>query len=75
MKNYTLERLSDIYRTWCLKKIGGLNVNHDYDWIPGRILRSFFDKDFGYVYVICYGFIFFWMELKYFLLQDYRFEL
>ncbi|XP_023738214.1 sister chromatid cohesion protein PDS5 homolog A isoform X1 [Lactuca sativa] len=47
VKNYTLERLSDIYRTWCLKKIGGLNVNHDYDWIPGRILRSFFDKDFG----------------------------
>ncbi|KAI3499028.1 hypothetical protein L1887_34820 [Cichorium endivia] len=43
VKKYTLERLSDIYRTWCLKKIG----DYDYDWIPGRILRSFFDKDFG----------------------------
>ncbi|KAI3765368.1 hypothetical protein L2E82_15400 [Cichorium intybus] len=43
VKKYTLERLSDIYR----KKIGDSNVNHDYDWIPGRILRSFFDKDFG----------------------------
>ncbi|KAI3718580.1 hypothetical protein L6452_19457 [Arctium lappa] len=45
VKKYTMERLSDIYRTWCSKQIGGLNL--DYDWIPGRILRCFCDKDFG----------------------------
>ena len=50
MKKYTMERLSDIYRTWCLKEIGGLNL--DYDWIPGKILRCFDDKDFGYVIVV-----------------------
>lgn len=47
VKKYTMERLSDIYRTWCLKKIGGSNMNDDYDWIPGRILRCFGEKDFG----------------------------
>ncbi|KAI3740872.1 hypothetical protein L2E82_31347 [Cichorium intybus] len=41
VKKYTMERLSDIYRTWCLKH----TVSDDYDWIPGRILRCFFDKD------------------------------
>ncbi|CAI9270247.1 unnamed protein product [Lactuca saligna] len=47
VKKYTMERLSDIYRTCCLKQMAGLNVNvsDDYDWIPGRILRCFFDKD------------------------------
>nr|GEV61445.1 sister chromatid cohesion protein PDS5 homolog B-like isoform X1 [Tanacetum cinerariifolium] len=41
VKKYTMERLSDIYRTWCLKQTG------DYDWIPGRILRCLYDKDIG----------------------------
>ncbi|XP_024988327.1 sister chromatid cohesion protein PDS5 homolog B-like isoform X2 [Cynara cardunculus var. scolymus] len=45
VKKYTMERLSGIYQTWCSKQIGGLNL--DYDWIPGRILRCFYDKDFG----------------------------
>ncbi|KAL4585339.1 hypothetical protein LXL04_009957 [Taraxacum kok-saghyz] len=47
VKKYTLERLSDIYKTWCLKKVGDLNVNLDYDWIPARILKSLFDNDLG----------------------------
>ncbi|KAI3745336.1 hypothetical protein L1987_58447 [Smallanthus sonchifolius] len=45
VKKYTLERLSDIYRIWCLKQIGGSNLNDDYDWIPGRILKCFYEKD------------------------------
>lgn len=43
VKKYTMERLSDIYRTSCLKQAG------DYDWIPGRILRCLYDEDIGYV--------------------------
>ncbi|XP_076934449.1 sister chromatid cohesion protein PDS5 homolog A-like, partial [Bidens hawaiensis] len=47
VKKYTLERLSDIYRIWCLKQLGGLNINDDYAWIPGRILKCLYDKDLG----------------------------
>ncbi|XP_071707442.1 sister chromatid cohesion protein PDS5 homolog A-like [Rutidosis leptorrhynchoides] len=43
LKKYTMERLSDIYRTWCLKKIG----DDDYDWIPGKILTCVYDNDLG----------------------------
>ncbi|KAJ9563026.1 hypothetical protein OSB04_008186 [Centaurea solstitialis] len=45
VKKYTMDRLSDIYRICCSKQIGDLNF--DFDWIPGRILRCFNDKDFG----------------------------
>ncbi|KVI01136.1 Armadillo-like helical, partial [Cynara cardunculus var. scolymus] len=51
VKKYTMERLSDIYRTCCLKHMASLPLNDDYDWIPGRLLRCFYDKDFRYVYV------------------------
>ncbi|KAD4982238.1 hypothetical protein E3N88_18909 [Mikania micrantha] len=47
VKKYTLERLSDMYRIWCLKQIGGSNLNDDYDWIPGRVLKCLYDKDLG----------------------------
>ncbi|KAK9051851.1 hypothetical protein SSX86_028479 [Deinandra increscens subsp. villosa] len=47
VKKYTLERLSDMYRIWCLKQIGGSILNDDYDWIPGRILKCFYEKDLG----------------------------
>ncbi|XP_024982599.1 sister chromatid cohesion protein PDS5 homolog A [Cynara cardunculus var. scolymus] len=46
VKKYTMERLSDIYRTCCLKHMASLPLNDDYDWIPGRLLRCFYDKDF-----------------------------
>ncbi|KAI3698227.1 hypothetical protein L6452_31340 [Arctium lappa] len=46
VKKYTMERLSDIYRTCCLKHMAGLILSDDYDWIPGRLLRCFYDKDF-----------------------------
>ncbi|KAI7731479.1 hypothetical protein M8C21_026903, partial [Ambrosia artemisiifolia] len=45
VKKYTLERLSDIYRIWCLKQLDGSNLSDDYDWIPGRILKCFYEKD------------------------------
>lgn len=45
VKKYTLERLIEIYRVFCEKSSD--NVNPDgYDWIPGKILRCFHDKDF-----------------------------
>nr|XP_043610025.1 sister chromatid cohesion protein PDS5 homolog A isoform X2 [Erigeron canadensis] len=41
VKKYTMERLSDVYRTCCS------DLTRDgYDWIPGRIIRCFYDKDF-----------------------------
>ncbi|KAH0747234.1 hypothetical protein KY285_008891 [Solanum tuberosum] len=46
VKRYTLERLADIYRIYCLNSSGGSIKGVDYDWIPGRILRCFYDKDF-----------------------------
>lgn len=52
VKRYTLERLSDVYRTWCLKHIGGLDSKNEYDWIPGRILRCSYDKDIRYVILV-----------------------
>ncbi|XP_076907861.1 sister chromatid cohesion protein PDS5 homolog A-like [Bidens hawaiensis] len=41
VKKYTIERLSDIYRTSCTK-----HMSDSYIWIPGRIIRCFYDKDF-----------------------------
>ncbi|KAI8524884.1 hypothetical protein RHMOL_Rhmol13G0184300 [Rhododendron molle] len=46
VKKYTMERLADIYRTFCLSHSGGSTKNDDFDWIPGKILRCFYDKDF-----------------------------
>ncbi|XP_021766736.1 sister chromatid cohesion protein PDS5 homolog A-A-like isoform X1 [Chenopodium quinoa] len=44
VKKYTLDRLAEIYRHYCLRcKEGCAN---EYDWIPGKILRCFYDKDF-----------------------------
>ncbi|OIT18711.1 hypothetical protein A4A49_43650, partial [Nicotiana attenuata] len=46
VKKYTLERLADIYRIYCLNSSTGSIKGNEYDWIPGRILRCFYDKDF-----------------------------
>ncbi|KAJ9566892.1 hypothetical protein OSB04_002858 [Centaurea solstitialis] len=37
VKKYTMERLSNIYRTCCSKHMAGLTLKDDYDWIPGRL--------------------------------------
>ncbi|XP_011628282.1 sister chromatid cohesion protein PDS5 homolog A isoform X1 [Amborella trichopoda] len=46
VKSYTMERLAEIYRLYCLKDSDNLIGNGEYDWIPGKLLRCFYDKDF-----------------------------
>ncbi|XP_019419050.1 PREDICTED: sister chromatid cohesion protein PDS5 homolog A-A-like isoform X3 [Lupinus angustifolius] len=45
VKRYTMERLAEIYRVFCENSSDRVNPN-EYDWIPGKILRCFYDKDF-----------------------------
>ncbi|KAK7331159.1 hypothetical protein VNO77_25376 [Canavalia gladiata] len=45
VKMYTMERLADIYRVFCDNSSNIVNPS-EYDWIPGKILRCFYDKDF-----------------------------
>ncbi|KAL9237009.1 hypothetical protein vseg_011602 [Gypsophila vaccaria] len=44
VKKYTLDRLAEIYRLYCVKSKEG--CTGEYDWIPGKIFRCFYDKDF-----------------------------
>ncbi|KAL2932207.1 Sister chromatid cohesion protein PDS5-like protein B [Bienertia sinuspersici] len=44
VKKYTLDRLAEIYKLYCLRCKEG--CTNEYDWIPGKILRCFYDKDF-----------------------------
>ncbi|KAL3627269.1 hypothetical protein CASFOL_028632 [Castilleja foliolosa] len=46
VKRYTMERLADIHRISCASRTGDLTENDAYDWIVGKILRCFYDKDF-----------------------------
>ncbi|KAL7212411.1 hypothetical protein ACSBR2_015154 [Camellia fascicularis] len=46
VKKYTMERLAEIYRVFCLSQSNGSTKTDDFDWIPGKILRCFYDKDF-----------------------------
>ncbi|KAL7213803.1 hypothetical protein ACSBR2_016356 [Camellia fascicularis] len=46
VKKYTMERLVEIYRIFCLSRSNGATETDDLDWIPGKILRCFYDKDF-----------------------------
>ncbi|CAJ2658166.1 unnamed protein product [Trifolium pratense] len=45
VKKYTMERLAEIYRVFCEKSSDTVNPS-GYNWIPGKILRCFYDKDF-----------------------------
>ncbi|KAG4401440.1 hypothetical protein GLYMA_07G268200v4 [Glycine max] len=45
VKKYTMERLTEVYRVACEKSSDNVNPN-EYNWIPGKILRCFYDKDF-----------------------------
>ena len=40
-----MERLAEMYRIVCEKSSDNVNPN-EYDWIPGKILRCLYDKDF-----------------------------
>ncbi|XP_027333272.1 sister chromatid cohesion protein PDS5 homolog A-like isoform X2 [Abrus precatorius] len=45
VKKYTMERLAEVYRVVCEKSCDSVNPN-EYNWIPGKFLRCFYDKDF-----------------------------
>ncbi|XP_007026378.2 PREDICTED: sister chromatid cohesion protein PDS5 homolog A isoform X2 [Theobroma cacao] len=46
VKKYTMERLAEIFRVYCASCSDGSINPDEFDWIPGRILRCFYDKDF-----------------------------
>ncbi|KAG0495215.1 hypothetical protein HPP92_006209 [Vanilla planifolia] len=56
VKRYTMERLADLYRSYCLNCTDNSITNDGFEWIPGRILRCLYDKDFRsetIEYVLC----------------------
>ncbi|XP_004293403.1 PREDICTED: sister chromatid cohesion protein PDS5 homolog A [Fragaria vesca subsp. vesca] len=46
VKKYTMERLAEIYRVYCAKCSDGSTISSEFEWIPGKILRCIYDKDF-----------------------------
>ncbi|KAG0465264.1 hypothetical protein HPP92_019428 [Vanilla planifolia] len=51
-----MERLADLYRSYCLNCTDNSITNDGFEWIPGRILRCLYDKDFRsetIEYVLC----------------------
>ncbi|KAM0917724.1 hypothetical protein ACQ4PT_009179 [Festuca glaucescens] len=46
VKCYTMERLADIYKMYCLRGSDSSTNSDDFEWIPGKILRCLYDKDF-----------------------------
>ncbi|GMI74360.1 hypothetical protein like AT5G47690 [Hibiscus trionum] len=47
VKKYTMERLADIFRVYCAGCSDGSIDHNEFDWIPGKIFRCFYDKDFS----------------------------
>ncbi|XP_009128992.1 sister chromatid cohesion protein PDS5 homolog A isoform X1 [Brassica rapa] len=46
VKTYTMERLTELYRVYCLRCTEGKVGTGDFEWIPGKFLRCLYDKDF-----------------------------
>ncbi|KAJ8760192.1 hypothetical protein K2173_011048 [Erythroxylum novogranatense] len=46
VKRYTMERLAEIFKVYCVKSSEGSINPSAFDWIPGKILRCLYDKDF-----------------------------
>ncbi|KFK31352.1 hypothetical protein AALP_AA6G101300 [Arabis alpina] len=46
VKTYTMERLVEVFRVYCLWCAEGKVGTGDFDWIPGKFLRCLYDKDF-----------------------------
>ncbi|KAG8649135.1 hypothetical protein MANES_08G068700v8 [Manihot esculenta] len=46
VKRYTMERIAEIFRVYCMKSSDGSVSPGEFDWIPGKILRCFYDRDF-----------------------------
>ncbi|XP_010441422.1 PREDICTED: sister chromatid cohesion protein PDS5 homolog A isoform X6 [Camelina sativa] len=56
VKTYTMERLTELFRVYCLRCADGKVGTGDFDWIPGKILRCLYDKDFRsdtIEYILC----------------------
>lgn len=49
VKTYTMERLTELYRVYCLRCAEGKVGTGDFDWIPGKFLKCLYDKDFRYL--------------------------
>ncbi|KAI4365017.1 hypothetical protein MLD38_021039 [Melastoma candidum] len=45
VKTFTMEKLADIFRLHCMNPNPSID-NSQYDWIPGKILRCYYDRDF-----------------------------
>ncbi|KAF7803880.1 sister chromatid cohesion protein PDS5-like protein A-like isoform X2 [Senna tora] len=46
VKKYSMERLAEIFRLFCEKSSESSANPDEYNWIPGKILRCLYDKDF-----------------------------
>lgn len=46
VRKYTLERLADIYRVYCLNCSDGSFIDYEFEWIPRKIIMCCYDKDF-----------------------------
>ncbi|KAG6583667.1 Sister chromatid cohesion protein PDS5-like B, partial [Cucurbita argyrosperma subsp. sororia] len=46
VKRYTMERLAEIYKLYSVKSSAESTNPDNFTWIPGRILRCYYDKDF-----------------------------
>ncbi|KAG4182794.1 hypothetical protein ERO13_A09G067800v2 [Gossypium hirsutum] len=46
VKKFTMERLAEIFKVYCASCTDGSITTNEYDWIPGKIFRCFYDKDF-----------------------------
>ncbi|GMH26851.1 hypothetical protein Nepgr_028694 [Nepenthes gracilis] len=44
VKKYTMERLAELYTLYCLRI--AKDCPNEYNWIPGKIFRCYYDKDF-----------------------------
>ncbi|KAK6932870.1 hypothetical protein RJ641_002494 [Dillenia turbinata] len=46
VKRYALERLAELYKLYCSNSSDESANPNEFDWIPGKILRCCYDKDF-----------------------------
>lgn len=46
VKKYSMERLADLYRQYCVKSSDGSVSLEEFKWIPAKILRCLYDRDF-----------------------------
>ncbi|KAF6166518.1 hypothetical protein GIB67_005380 [Kingdonia uniflora] len=45
VRSYAMERLAEIFRLHCLKCSDASISSSESNWVPGKILKCFYDKD------------------------------